>query len=78
MNKKKRTTGINQGKANEMLAYLVREHNKTSQTRNIRKIPVRTKKTKMPTGVLKSVMQEDQQGCMFLVIGTHATHIVGW
>ena len=28
MNKKKRTTGINQGKASEMLAYLVREHNK--------------------------------------------------
>ena len=43
-----------------MLAYLVREHNKTSQTRKIRKI--KTKKTKKPTGVLKNVMQEDQQG----------------
>ena len=44
-----------------MLAYLVREHNKTSQTRKTRKII--TKKTKKPTGVLKNVMQEDQKGC---------------
>ena len=42
--RKNKTTTINQGKASEMLAYLVREHNKTSQTRKIRKI--RTKKTK--------------------------------
>ena len=39
-----------------MPAYLLREHNKTSQTRKIRKI--RTKKTKKPIGVLKNVMQE--------------------
>ena len=44
-----------------MLAYLVREHNKTSKTRKIRKI--RIKKTKKLTGVLKNVMQEDQKGC---------------
>ena len=43
-----------------MLAYLVREHNKTSQTRKIRKI--RTKKTKTPTGVRNNVMQ-GQEGC---------------
>ena len=42
--RKNKTTAINQGKASEMLAYLVREHNKTNQTRKIRKI--RTKKTK--------------------------------
>ena len=41
---KTKTTTMNQGKASEMLAYRVREHNKTSQTRKIRKI--RTKKTK--------------------------------
>ena len=44
-----------------MLAYLVREHNETSQARKIGKF--RTKKTKKPTGVLKNVMQEDQKGC---------------
>ena len=43
-----------------MLPYLVRKHNKTSQTRKIRKI--RTEETKKPTGVLKNVMQ-DQKGC---------------
>ena len=43
-----------------MLAYLVREHNKTSQTRKIRKI--RTKEKKKPTGVLNNVVQ-DQKGC---------------
>ena len=42
--RKNKTTAINQGKASEMLADLVREHNKTSQTRNI--IKIRTKKTK--------------------------------
>ena len=56
-----KTTAINQGKASEMLAYLVRERNRTSQTRKIWKI--RTEKTKNPTGVLKNVMQEDQKGC---------------
>ena len=35
--RKTKTTAINEGKASEMLAYLVREH-KTSQTRKIRKI----------------------------------------
>ena len=45
-----------------MLAYLVREHNKTSQTTKIREI--RTKRTKKKTTrVLKNVMQEDQRGC---------------
>ena len=44
-----------------MLAYLVRKHNKTSQTR--KKGKIRTKMTKKPTGVLKNVMQEDQKGC---------------
>ena len=34
---KNKTTALNQGKASEMLAYLVREHNKTSQTTKIRK-----------------------------------------
>ena len=29
---------MNQGKASELLAHLVREHNKTSQTGKIRKI----------------------------------------
>ena len=58
--RKTETTAINEGRAIEMLAYLVREHNKTSQTRKIRKI--RTKKTKKPTRVLKNVMQ-DQKGC---------------
>ena len=43
-----------------MLAYLVRKHNKTSQTR--KKGKIRTKMTKKPTGVLKNVMQ-DQKGC---------------
>ena len=33
--RKTKTTAINRGKASEMLAYLVREHNKTSQTRKI-------------------------------------------
>ena len=56
--RKTKTTAVNQGTASEMLAYLVRERNKTSQTRKIR-----TKKTKKnPTGVLKNVMQ-DQKGC---------------
>ena len=32
---KNKTTVINQGKASEMLAYLEREHDKTSQTRKI-------------------------------------------
>ena len=44
-----------------MLAYLVREHNKTSQTRKIRKIDTKTTKKKA-TGVLKDVMQ-DHEGC---------------
>ena len=34
---KKKTAAINQGEASEVLAYLVRERNKTSQTRKIRK-----------------------------------------
>ena len=59
--RKTKTTAINQGKASEMLAYLVRQHNKTSQTRKIRKL--RTKKAKKPTGVLNNMMQEDQKGC---------------
>ena len=42
--RKTKTTAINQGKASEMLAYLIREHNKTSHTRKIRK--VRTKRQK--------------------------------
>ena len=43
-----------------MLAYLVREHNRTSQTRKMRKLKtVRTKKT---TGVLKN-LTDDQRGC---------------
>ena len=33
--RKNKTTAINQGKVSEMLAYLVREHDKTSQTRKI-------------------------------------------
>ena len=48
-------------KVRQVLAYLVREHNKTSQTRKVRKI--RTKKKKKPSGVLKNVMQEYQKGC---------------
>ena len=51
--RKNKTTAIDQGKASETVAYLVREHNKTSQTRKIRKI--RNKRTKKPTGVLKNV-----------------------
>ena len=43
-----------------MLAYLIREHDKTSQTRKI--IKIITKKTKKRTGALKNVMQ-DQKGC---------------
>ena len=43
-----------------MLAYLVREHNKTSQTRKI--LTKKTKKKKADRRVLKNVMQ-DQQGC---------------
>ena len=58
--RKTKTTAINQGKASEMLAYLVREHNRTSQTRKMRKLKtVRTKKT---TGVLKN-LTDDQRGC---------------
>ena len=56
-----------------MLAYLVREHNKTSQTRKTRKII--TKKTKKPTGVLKNVMQEDQKGCKKNNIRAEEEHI---
>ena len=56
-----------------MLAYLVREHNKTSQTRKTRKII--TKKTKKPTGVLKNVMQEDQKGCEKNNIRAEEEHI---
>ena len=33
-NRKTKTTAINQGKASEMLAYLVREHNKTISLNN--------------------------------------------
>ena len=59
--RKTKTTGINQGNASEMLAYLVRERNTTSQTRKIRKI--RTNRTKEPRHILKNVMQEDLKGC---------------
>ena len=45
---KNKTAAINQGKASEMLACRVREHNETSQTRKKRKI--RTKKTKKADG----------------------------
>ena len=34
---KPKTTAVNQGKASEVLAYLVRENNKTSQTRKTRR-----------------------------------------
>ena len=58
---KTKTTAVNQAKASELLAYLVRRHTKTSQTRKIRKI--RSRKTeKKPTGVLKNVMQENPKG----------------
>ena len=60
---KNKTTAFNPGKASEMLAYLVREHNKTSQTRKTRKIMTKKTKKKEPTGVLNNVMQEDQKGC---------------
>ena len=46
--RKTKTAAINQGEASEMLAYLVRKHNKKSQRRKIRK--------------LKTVMQ-DQKVC---------------
>ena len=59
---KNQTTPINQGKASEMLAYLVPEHDKTSQTRKIRKKKELKKTSKKPTGVLKIVMQ-DQKDC---------------
>ena len=42
-NLRKKIPNKKRPKASEILAYLVREHNKTSQTRKIRKI--RTKKT---------------------------------
>ena len=54
--RKTKTTAINRGKASETLAYLVREHDKTSQTRKRRKR--RNKKTKTLTGVLKNVIQD--------------------
>ena len=50
--RKTKTTAINQGKASEMLAYLV-QHNKKAKK----------KKAKKLTGVLKNVIQEDQKGC---------------
>ena len=43
-----------------MLAYRVREHNKTSQTRKIAKTRKKDKKKK-PTGVLKNVMQDKKR-----------------
>ena len=68
--RKTKTTAVNQGTASEMLAYLVRERNKTSQTRKIR-----TKKTKKnPTGVLKNVMQ-DQKGSKKSNIRAEEEHI---
>ena len=49
--RKTKTTAINQGKASEILAYLVREHNKkTSQTRKKRKKRTTRKKTKKVPG----------------------------
>ena len=43
--RKTKTSALNQGKASEMLAYLVREH-KASQTRKIRKITTKKDKKK--------------------------------
>ena len=54
--RKTKTTAINQGKASEMLTYLVRKRNKTSQIRKIWKIGI--EKTKKPTGALKNVVQD--------------------
>ena len=66
--RKNKTTAINQGKASEMLAYLGREHNKTSQTRKRKK--KRTKWTKKTTGSsdwcdakISERLQEEQHAC---------------
>ena len=60
--RKNKTSAINQGKASEMLAHLVREHSKTSQARKNKKNK-NCEDKKKPTGVLKDAMQQDQKGC---------------
>ena len=63
-NRVNHTVAIHQGKASEVLAYRVREHNETSQT--MKKMEKkkgkkkRGKKEKKTTGVLENVTQEDR------------------
>ena len=57
-----------------MLAYLVREPNKTSQTRKTKN--EKNKKTKKPIGVLKNVMQEDQKGCKKIRMAARRTYVL--
>ena len=85
-NRANQTVAINQGKASEVLAYRVREHNKTSQTitkrRTRKKEQRKNKKQKKTAGVLKNVMQEGRKGkerkgcnCQQNTIRTEEEHV---
>ena len=77
---KKKTAAINQGEASEMLAYLVRERNKTSQTRKIRKIKTKeARKAERWMNKLISDLLFNSMKYLFVFLGddiSYAGHIL--